>query len=86
MNIYFSEDALPDYIWFANHRKTIAERIVRLIRSIKINPVSGIGKPKPLKHKLSGLWSRRIDNQNRLIYRIIDQNTVEIVGCKGHYE
>ncbi|MEG0598320.1 MAG: Txe/YoeB family addiction module toxin, partial [Oscillospiraceae bacterium] len=66
-------------------RKTL-RRINALIRDIERGGgFEGIGKPEPLKDKLSGLWSRRIDEVNRLVYRISDE-IVEIVSCRGHYE
>jgi toxin YoeB len=60
-----------------------------LLRAIQENPFQGIGKPEPLKHNLSGVWSRRINQEHRIIYEIIDENTIEIlniISLKGHYE
>ena len=56
-----------------------------LLKDIERENFNGIGKPEPLKGDMSGFWSRRIDDVNRLVYRIID-NVIEIVSCKGHYE
>ena len=85
MNVFFNTKALLEFKWFINNNKKIAERILQLIESIKHDPFAGIGKPKPLKHEIEGTWSRRIDNKNRLIYRIINKEIIEIVKCKGHY-
>ena len=60
-----------------------------MLRAIQENPFEGIGKPEPLKHDLSGVWSRRINQEHRIIYEIIDENTIEllnIISLKGHYE
>ena len=83
--VSFTKDAWKEYQFFLNNNKRIAERIVLLVNAIAINPFTGIGKPEPLKHKYRGYWSRRVDNENRLIYRFIDNITIEIVKCKGHY-
>ena len=56
-----------------------------MIKDIERNPFEGIGKPEPLKHDLSGWWSRKIDDANRIVYRIKDGN-LEIAQCKGHYD
>ena len=84
-SVRFSKEAWADYQSFLKNDRKTAERIVRLVDEIAINPFKGFGKPEPLKYKLTGLWSRRIDNKNRLIYRIIDSVVIQIVSCKGHY-
>ena len=83
--VSFTKDAWKEYQFYLINNKRIAERIVLLVDAIAVDPFSGIGKPEPLKYKYSGYWSRRVDNENRLIYRFIDNKTIEIVGCKGHY-
>lgn len=60
------------------------KRINQQIRDVERDPFHGIGKPEPLKGDLSGFWSRRIDDTNRLVYRIRDE-VLEILSCKGHY-
>ena len=78
-------DAWTDYVdWQTQDKKTL-KRINMLIKDILRNPFEGIGKPEPLKGNLSGLWSRRIDETNRLIYAV-DDNSISIVACKNHYE
>jgi toxin YoeB len=69
--------------WIINDKK-IYSKIVDLITDIQRNPFSGIGKPEPLKHELKGLWSRRINGEHRLVYRV-DDNQIIIVACKYHY-
>ncbi len=79
------ETAWEDYLfWQKQDRKTL-NRINALIKDIERGGHSGIGKPEPLKGELSGCWSRRIDDCNRLVYRI-NGEVLEIVSCKSHYE
>lgn len=85
MNKLWQDEAWEDYIyWQAQDKKTL-KRINMLLKDIERENFNGIGKPEPLKGDMSGFWSRRIDDVNRLVYRIID-NVKEIVSCKGHYE
>jgi toxin YoeB len=69
--------------WLASDRKT-ARRIVRLIAEIQRDPFTGIGKPEPLRGELSGYWSRRIDDQHRLVYRANDKE-IKILKARYHY-
>jgi len=79
------EEAWDDYTdWQAQDRKTL-KRINQLLQDISRNGYTGIGKPEPLKGELSGFWSRRIDDKNRLVYRIKEEK-LEILSCKGHYK
>ena len=81
----WSDDAWADYMyWYDQGDKATIKKINRLIKDIDRNPFTGIGKPEPLKHDLSGKWSRHITNEHRLIYRI-DQTTLYIYSCKDHY-
>ena len=88
MEINFSMNAWKEYIdWQTRDKKTL-KRINELLKDItRGNPYEGIGKPEPLKGNLSGVWSRRIDACNRLVYRIRgDQNEIcQVLQCKGHY-
>jgi toxin YoeB len=90
MEIVFSTKAKNDLaFWNKSGNKKILKKISELLRAIQENPFEGIGKPEPLKHNLSGVWSKRIDQEHRLIYEIIDENTIEIlnvISLKGHYE
>ena len=85
MEIIFLPDAEDDLqFWIATGNKDILKKITQLIDDIKINPHSGLGKPEPLKHQLTGLWSRRINKEHRLIYEISD-GRILILSAKGHY-
>ncbi|MBC2457781.1 MULTISPECIES: Txe/YoeB family addiction module toxin [Clostridium] len=85
MNKVWSDEAWNDYIyWQSQDRKTL-KRINQLIKDIERNGYEGIGKPEPLKHDLQGFWSRRIDDVNRLVYRI-ENGQLEIAQCRLHYE
>ena len=82
--IWFDE-AWEDYLYWQSQDKKTLKRINMLIRDIERDGFDGIGKPEPLKGEFAGLWSRRIDEMNRLVYRI-NNGLLEIVSCKGHYE
>lgn len=84
MNIKFSSNGWEDYLYWQSADKTILKRINRLIEEIKRDPFAGIGKPEPLKHHLSGFWSRRIDDRHRLVYTI-ENETLLIAQCRDHY-
>ncbi|MGA9638418.1 Txe/YoeB family addiction module toxin [Flavobacterium sp.] len=75
--------------WSKSGNKAIIKKISELIKAIQVDPYKGIGKPEQLKFGLSGYWSRRIDGEHRIIYEIIDENTIDIlsiISLKGHYE
>ena len=79
------EEAWDDYVyWQTQDRKTL-KRINQLLDDISRGGYEGIGKPEPLKGEFSGFWSRRIDEVNRLVYRLQNE-TIEILSCKGHYD
>lgn len=83
-SIHFDPVAWEQYLyWQGQDRKTL-ERINTLIRECQRDPIRGIGKPEPLKDKLSGSWSRRIDDTHRLVYRVIG-NELQIIACRYHY-
>ena len=82
--LVFDGDSFEDYLyWQTQDRKTL-RRINLLIKDIDRNGYSGIGKPEPLKHDYQGYWSRRINNEHRLLYRIED-NTIHVMACRFHY-
>jgi len=83
--VSFTLDGLADYIHWQTQDKKTLKKINKLIADIIRNGNTGIGHPEPLKHDLSGKWSRTIDEQNRLTYMIHDDGGVEIFCCKGHY-
>jgi toxin YoeB len=84
MPIIFSSAAWEDYQYWAKHDKKKLGKINELIKDSLRNPFEGIGKPEPLKLNLQGLWSRRIDDEHRLIYEYNDGN-LSIVSCRHHY-
>ena len=79
------DKAWDDYLYWQSQDKKTLKRINQLIRDTERNPFNGIGKPEPLRGVLSGFWSRRIDDNNRLVYRV-NGELLEILSCKGHYE
>lgn len=80
----WTDEAWKDYIyWQAQDKKTL-KRINKLIKETKKLPFEGIGKPEPLKENLSGFWSRRIDDTNRLVYAVND-DYLTIISCRYHY-
>ena len=79
------EEAWEDYVCWQTQDKKTLKRINQLLQDISRNKNAGIGKPEPLKGELSGFWSRRIDETNRLVYRIKNE-ILEILSCKGHYD
>ena len=84
MRLIFHPNAWEDYLWWqATDRKTL-KRINDLIRDIERNPKEGIGKPEALRFELAGSWSRRIDEEHRLVYRI-DGDDLHILACRYHY-
>ena len=86
MEIRLNDDAKRDLQYWQNTRnEQILKRIKQLLESVDETPFSGIGKPELLKHRLSGLWSRRIDRENRLIYEV-KQEVINVYSLKGHYE
>jgi toxin YoeB len=85
MEIIFSPNALEDLkYWKQKHNDKIIQRIKELIKAIELNPFHGVGKPEPLKHNYSGAWSRRINREHRLIYKI-EAGRVIILALKEHY-
>jgi len=88
MKISFNtgNSAFKDLTAWALEDKKIYKKILSLIEDIKRNPTDGIGKPEPLKHELSGCWSKRITDEHRLVYQISeDNNEITIISCKKHY-
>ncbi len=80
----WTDEAWSDYLyWQSQDRKTL-KRINRLINDTRRDPFKGIGKPEPLRENLSGFWSRRIDETNRLIY-VVNDEYLMIIACRYHY-
>lgn len=84
MKLIFTEKSWDDYLYWQKSDKQIVKKINQLIKDIKRDPFNGIGKPEPLKHELSGFWSRRITNEHRLVYEV-SENSIGIVSCRFHY-
>ena len=84
MKLIFAEAAWEDYLYWQKTDKKILNRINTLIKDITRSPFEGIGKPEPLKHALSGYWSRRINDEHRIVYKIND-DAVLIAQLRYHY-
>lgn len=84
MRVCFNERAFEDYSYFQVNDKKLLRKINDLIKDMQRSPFEGVGKPEPLKHELSGYWSRRIDQKHRLIYSIED-DIIYIIQCRNHY-
>ena len=85
MNVLFSSNAWEDYLHWQQTDRRLLKKVNELIRDISRNPHDGIGKPEPLRHALSGYWSRRINEEHRLVYRV-EGNVIKIVQARYHYE
>ena len=84
MNLTFTKNAWEDYLFWQQADKKLLKRINELLKEILRTPFEGKGKPEPLKFELSGCWSRRIDREHRLIYKI-QEDTLFILACRHHY-
>ena len=84
MQIIFIEEAREDCLVWQKEDKKVVKKINSLIKDISRNPFTGVGSPEPLKHNLSGYWSRRITLEHRLVYRIKD-DSIRIIQCRYHY-
>ncbi len=84
MKVVFSDNAWDEYLYWQKTDKKLLNRINELIKAIKRTPFEGIGKPEPLKHALAGYWSRRINDEHRLVYKV-EGDSLLIAQCKLHY-
>ncbi len=84
MKLVFAETALDDYLYWQKTDKKILKRINLLIIEIERTPFEGIGKPEPLEHALSGYWSRRINDEHRIVYRV-EEDRFFIAQLRYHY-
>jgi len=84
MRLVFSDKAWEDYIYWQQTDKKNLKKINQLIKDIKRDPFEGIGKPEPLKHELSGFWSRKITDEHRLVYEVVN-SSIAIASCRYHY-
>lgn len=83
-SLEFDEAAFEDLAWWIKQDRSKALRIVDLIKDVQRNPFKGIGKPELLKHQLKGCWSRRIDQEHRLVYQVTEDK-IRILACRYHY-
>jgi toxin YoeB len=85
MNKQFTDEAWKDYIyWFETDKKQL-KKINDLIKEIERNPFDGVGKPEPLKYNLKGLWSRRIDHEHRIVYKV-ENSSLFLISFRFHYD
>jgi len=80
----WTDEAWADYVWWQTQDRKTLKRINRLIQDTMRSPFEGIGKPEALRENLSGFWSRRIDESNRLVYAV-DNSRLTIISCRYHY-
>ncbi|BAK35520.1 putative toxin [Microlunatus phosphovorus NM-1] len=85
MKVVFSTRGWDDYLWWQRQDRKLLNRINQLIRDVMRNGNEGIGKPEPLKHGFQGYWSRRINDEHRLVYKVVDDE-VRVAACRYHYE
>ncbi len=85
MRLEFRQQAFEDLQYWVQMNPKVAKRLVRLIEETKRNPFGGAGKPEPLRVDLSGWWSKRIDQEHRLIYRV-EGDSLIVAQAKGHYD
>ena len=84
MKLIWLSVAWEDYLYWQNSDKKKLRKINQIIKDIQRSPYNSIGSPEPLRHKLSGWWSRRIDLENRLVYRV-EKNSLILLQCRRHY-
>ena len=85
MRLLWEDRAWDDYLYWQTQDKKVLKLVNLLIKDIRRNPFDGVGKPEPLKNNLSGWWSRRIDETNRIVYYEQD-GIIYVVSCRGHYD
>jgi toxin YoeB len=84
VKLVFADEAWEDYLYWQKHDRKMVERINKLIQEIERDAFSGVGKPEPLKHALSGFWSRRITDEHRIVYRLEGESLL-IAQLRFHY-
>ena len=85
MKVVFSARGWDDYLWWQQQDRKLLKRINQLILDVMRNGNEGIGKPEPLKHGFQGYWSRRINDEHRLVYKVVEDE-VRVAACRYHYE
>jgi len=84
VKLIFSDEAWDDHLYWQKQDRKMVERINKLIQEVKREPFSGLGKPEPLKHALSGFWSRRITDEHRMVYRV-EGDSLQLAQLHYHY-
>ena len=84
-NMIFLSEGWDDYLYWQGQDKKTLRKVNQLLTDISRNAYEGLGKPEPLGENMTGWWSRRIDDKNRLVYRVLESTDIEIAQCKGHY-
>ena len=84
MKLVFAQEAWDDYLYWQTHHKRMRERINKLLTEVQRDPFAGVGKPEPLKHALAGFWSRRINDEHRMVYRI-EGGALLLAQLRFHY-
>jgi len=85
VRLVWDEAAWEDYLWWQAQDRRVLKRVNALLQEIARNGNGGIGKPEPLKHGFSGYWSRRITDEHRLVYKLVDDG-IKVAACRYHYE
>ena len=85
MILIFVDESWEDYLYWQKTDRKILDRINNLVKDISRNPYSGLGKPEPLKYKYQGYWSRRITDEHRLIYKVVNDE-IHVAKCLFHYD
>lgn len=83
-SLEFEAIAFDDLAWWVDHDRKKAMRLLRLLEETRSNPFGGAGKPEPLKHALAGFWSKRIDDNHRIVYHVSDER-IRVISCRFHY-
>ncbi len=85
-NLEFDANAFEDLQWWVEHDRKMALRVFKLIQEVQRTPYEGAGQPEPLKHELARCWSRRISQEHRLVYRVVEEeNKIRVLACRYHY-
>ena len=85
MRLVFTPRGWQDYVWWQGNDRATLKRINRLVDDALRDPTAGIGKPEPLRHVLAGCWSRRIDEEHRLVY-VVDEEDLAVLQARYHYD
>jgi len=83
-DLEFDPSAFEDLAWWVSQDRKKALRLIRLIQETQKDPFGEIGKPEPLKHELAGCWSKRVDDEHRLVYQVTE-NKIRVLACRHHY-